>query len=161
MNVAAAIILKVNKRETESYCHLRVLPDGQIISHWRKKISLSRTHLKLRLRDQPLLNQTAILRVQWTSHSRTFFDCDASKWRNIHMRPVGEFLSVFQWMSLPTTCEIPSLWLFYLFILLHYTGASRCGTCSIKIKSVSDASGMRTGCRWCQKEARGNSVTLG
>lgn len=70
MNVAAAIILKVNKRETESNCHLRVLPDGQIISHWRKKISLSRTHLKLRLSDQPLLNQIAILRVQPTFLSR-------------------------------------------------------------------------------------------
>lgn len=70
MNVAAAIILKVNKRETESNCHLRVLPDGQIISHWRKIISLSRTHLKLRLSDQPLLNQTTILRVQRTFLSR-------------------------------------------------------------------------------------------
>lgn len=70
MKVAAAIILKVNKRETESNCHLRVLPDGQIISHWRKKISLSKTHLKLQLSDQPLLNQIAILRVQRTFLSR-------------------------------------------------------------------------------------------
>lgn len=142
--VAAVIILKVNKHETESNCHLRVLPDGQIISHrWKKKKSPSRTHLKLQLTDQPFFNQIAVLRMRRTffmttqhGDSRTSFDCDASKWGNRHMRPVGVFLSVFQWMSHPPTCEIPSFWLFKLFTPLHCRGASRCGTYSVKIKNI-------------------------
>lgn len=87
MNVAAAIILKVNKRETESYCHLRVLPDGQIISHWRKKNLSLKDSFKTTAERSTALESNCNLKsatdvsltMSQHSDSTTFFDCDASK----------------------------------------------------------------------------------